>query len=158
MQWLQNATDDRWYLDLYTVFAVHAVLGNMFHESLEKAKCILELNQYLPTFYEPIVKESLDRIINQPDSRVEQTSTKPQEKADKTSLIIQYRGKCTENYARALHKIGAPCTIIMTLRKLKTVLSVPQNSSGENVKKWGSVQTQFVHAALRAMSARQVAI
>ena len=44
------------------------------------------------------------------------------EKVEKKSLIIQYRGKCTEDYARALHKIEAPCTIIMTLRKLKTVL------------------------------------
>ena len=93
--------------------------GQHFHKSLEKAKCILERNQYPPTFYEPIVKESLDRIINQPV--VEQTSTKPQEKVEKKSLIIQYRGKCTEDYVRALHKIEAPCTINMTLRKLKTV-------------------------------------
>ena len=41
---------------------------------------------------------------------------------DKIPLMIQYRGKCTEDYARALHKIGAPCMIVMTLRKLKTVL------------------------------------
>ena len=94
--------------------------GQHFHESLEKAKCILERNQYPPTFYEPIVKESLDRIINQPG--VEQASTRPLEKVEKKSLIIQYRGKCTEDYVRALHKIEAPCTIIMTLRKLKTVL------------------------------------
>ena len=96
--------------------------GQHFHESLEKVKCILERNQCPPTFYEPIVKESLNRIINQPG--VEQTSTKPQEKVEKVekkSLIIQYRGKCTEDYARALHKIEAPYTIIMTLRKLKTV-------------------------------------
>ena len=37
-------------------------------------------------------------------------------------IFIQYRGKVTENYARALHKCKAPCTIVMTLRKLKTVL------------------------------------
>ena len=61
--------------------------GQHFHESLEKAKCILERNQYPPTFYESIVKESLDRIINQPV--VEQTSTKHQVKVDKKSLIIQ---------------------------------------------------------------------
>ena len=36
--------------------------------------------------------------------------------------MIQYRGKSSEDYARSLHKINAPCTIIMTLRKLKTVL------------------------------------
>ena len=40
----------------------------------------------------------------------------------KVKLKIQYRGKCTEDFARALHKINAPCMIVMTLRKLKTVL------------------------------------
>ena len=37
-------------------------------------------------------------------------------------IKIQYRGKCSEDYARALHKINAPCAVIMTLRKLKTIL------------------------------------
>ena len=35
---------------------------------------------------------------------------------------MQYRGRCTDDYARALHKAQAPCTVVMTLRKLKTVL------------------------------------
>ena len=42
-------------------------------------------------------------------------------RSGKVALFSQYRGKCTEDYARALHKINAPFTIIMTLRKLKTV-------------------------------------
>ena len=41
---------------------------------------------------------------------------------DKFMLFVQYRGKCTEDYAQSLHKINAPCRIVMTLRKLKTVL------------------------------------
>ena len=32
----------------------------LFPEFLEKAKCVLERNQYLPTFYEPIIKQTLD--------------------------------------------------------------------------------------------------
>ena len=40
----------------------------------------------------------------------------------KRRIMIQYRGKCSEEYARALHKINAPVTVVMTLRKLKTVL------------------------------------
>ena len=41
----------------------------------------------------------------------------------KTLLYMYiYRGKSTERYARALHKINAPCTVVMTLRKLKTAL------------------------------------
>ena len=43
-------------------------------------------------------------------------------KSEKAKLRVQYRGKCTEDYARALHKIQAPCVIVMTLRKLKSVL------------------------------------
>ena len=37
-------------------------------------------------------------------------------------LFVQYRGKCTEGYALALHRAKAPCTVVTTLRKLKTVL------------------------------------
>ena len=54
-----------------------------------------------------------------------QLSTPPAQTTDtreKKRIMIQYRGKCSEEYARALHKINAPCTVVMTLRKLKTVL------------------------------------
>ena len=44
------------------------------------------------------------------------------ENKDKFLFFVQYRGKCTEEYARSLHKLNAPCRIVMTLRKLKTVL------------------------------------
>ena len=37
-------------------------------------------------------------------------------------LFLQYRGKVTEDYVRALDKLNAPCKLILTLRKLKTVL------------------------------------
>ena len=40
----------------------------------------------------------------------------------KKLLFVQFRGKCTEDYARALHRSNAPCTIVMTLRKLRTVM------------------------------------
>ena len=44
------------------------------------------------------------------------------ENKDKFLFFVQYRGKCTEEFARSLHKINAPCRIVMTLRKVKTVL------------------------------------
>ena len=40
----------------------------------------------------------------------------------KQLFFIQYRGKVSEDLARSLHKINAPCTVVMILRKLKTVL------------------------------------
>ena len=92
----------------------------LFHESLEKAKKILEKNQYSPAFYEPIIEETLTNLVSgegeKKDLDKEKTSSK------KIMLKIQYRGKASEDYARALHKIEAPCNVVMTLRKLKTVL------------------------------------
>ena len=91
----------------------------LFHESLEKAKKILEGNQYPPSFYEPIINQSLNDLLD-----IVQTKEVDSEKtaSKKVMLKIQYRGKSTEDYARALHKINAPCKVVMTLRKLKTVL------------------------------------
>ena len=37
-------------------------------------------------------------------------------------MFIQYRGKSTEYYAPALHNLEVLCTVVMTLRKAKTVL------------------------------------
>ena len=41
---------------------------------------------------------------------------------DKFKLFIQYRGKSSDHFAHSLHKCQAPCRVIMTLRKLKTVM------------------------------------
>ena len=93
-----------------------------FHKSLEKAKQILERNQYPPSFYDPIIKDTLNKIIEQPTSERTDTPPKSEGTTKKYPLIVQYRGKCTEDYARALHRCNAPCMIIMTLRKLKTTM------------------------------------
>ena len=110
------------------VYRIHRCCSNWktFHESLEKAKAILKRNQYPPTFYEPIIKEALNKILTTKTTSPLINSTKegnqPSESTSKHMIFIQYRGKCTEDYARALHHLKAPCTVVMTLRKLKTVL------------------------------------
>ena len=60
--------------------------------------------------------------------------------APKQLLFVQYRGKASEDFARALHKAEAPCTVVFTLRKLRSVLpslkpSVPKNLRGSVVYK-----------------------
>ena len=97
-----------------------------FHASLGKAKRILEKNQYPPSFYDPTIKKTLDSIIGEVKHPTEKSSIQSNTRSGKVALFIQYRGKCTDDYACALHKINAPCTIIMTLRKLKTVLPSPR--------------------------------
>ena len=85
---------------------------------MEKAKRVLECNQYPPNFYDPIIKDSLNTILR----KCQQTEHPSEENTMTFPLMIQYRGKCSEEYSRALHCCSAPCTIIMTIRKLKTTM------------------------------------
>ena len=109
---------------------------NNFHESLLKAKCILERNQYPPDFYEPIIKKAIDKILNADDTLNdnekdnsnekqngdESSDAEAQEPIRKKLVFFEYRGKVTDDYCRALKKIDAPCQPVLTLQKLKTVL------------------------------------
>jgi hypothetical protein len=101
----------------------------LFHQSIEKAKKVLEKNQYPPSFYEPIFEQSINTILKNRDVEIPPTPVTNQpeivtstQKIQKRLLFVQYRGKSTEDYARALHRLNAPCTVVFTLRKLKTVL------------------------------------
>ena len=44
------------------------------------------------------------------------------EEKDKFRFFVQYRGKSTDQFAKALHDCQAPCVVVMTLRKLRTVM------------------------------------
>ena len=48
------------------VYRIHRCCSNWktFDDSLKKAKAILEQNQYPPTFYEPIIRETLTKIVD----------------------------------------------------------------------------------------------
>ena len=119
---------------IYRIYSACSSWNN-FHHSLERAKKIMENNQYPPAFYEPIISQALNNILNtEPiNERIEPTVTEPNN-MKKKPLRIQYRGKCTEDYARALHKIKDPCYIIMTLRKLKTILPSMKPSVDKLIK------------------------
>ena len=119
-----HALAPKWYKHsgisgfVYRIYCAYSSWQN-FHDSLGKAKCILEKNQYPPSFYDRIIKQTLDSIIGEVKHPTEKSSIQSNTRSGKVALFIQYRGKCTEDYAHALHKINVPCTIIMTLRKLK---------------------------------------
>ena len=109
-----------------------------FHVSLKKAIKILEQNQYPPDFYNPIINQTLSKIVNseltETDSELneshsilyeEDSNHDPMcdmDEKDKFMFFVQYRGKCSDHFAHDMHRIHAPCRIIMTLRKMKTVL------------------------------------
>ena len=44
------------------------------------------------------------------------------EEKDKFRFFVQYRGKSSDQFAKALHDCDAPVRVVMTLRKLRTVL------------------------------------
>ena len=44
------------------------------------------------------------------------------QKSELFKFFVQYRGKNSEHFTRALRKLNAPCTVVMMLRKLKTML------------------------------------
>ena len=48
------------------VHRIHRACSNWinFHDSLEKAKKVLENNQYPPAFYNPIIEDTITRLIN----------------------------------------------------------------------------------------------
>ena len=118
----------KWSVVSGFVYRIHRACSTWghFHESLEKAKRVLEKNQYPPDFYEPIIEQTMKNIYNGKESTKNTTTTDTEEKAadeiQKKLLFVQYRGKCSEDYARALHRSNAPCTVVMTLRKLRTVM------------------------------------
>ena len=98
-----------------------------FHASMERAKYVLERNQYPPQFYDPVIKQALDKIVrnDQPNQEgVEETEDKADEENQipKKMIFLQYRGNVSEDFCRALKRCNAPTTPILTLRKLKSVM------------------------------------
>ena len=132
MLWHQDDKSALLQLVLYTEYTLHAAPGKNFNDSLVNPKCILEKNQYPPGFHEPIIEQTLKKIIG---PKEDQTQDKDkQETADQTTettadsamqkklVFIEQRGKVTEDYCRALREADAPCQPVLTLRKFKTVL------------------------------------
>ena len=60
-----------------------------FHESLEKAKAILEKNQYPPFFYNPIISEAIEKLMGSEDQRMEKENAKSGKEAGKTYTVVQ---------------------------------------------------------------------
>ena len=92
-----------------------------FHLSLQKAKEILEKNQYPPPFYEPVIAETIARI-REPIVTEERPASEAVESQKKHKVLLQYRGAATDQFVKQLKDCGAPTQVVLTLRKLKTYL------------------------------------
>ena len=90
-------------------------------ESLIKAKRLLHDNQYPPSFYENIIKETLNKIMK---TGIEECTVNDDEEKDEEEkrkiMLIEYRGEISENFKTSLKKCSAPINMIFTIRKLRS--------------------------------------
>ena len=94
-----------------------------FHQSLVLAKETLEKNQYPPEFYDPIICDTINKIMSQKGTAHEPPSNEREAVATPKHLYrIQYRGRATDNYVKRLRAANAPIQPVITLRKLRSFL------------------------------------
>ena len=90
---------------------------------MNKAKEILEKNQYPPPFYEEVIAKTLEKIVG-PQEHNEQIDGNEEDTSGQKRYIVtmQFRGSTTEQFVRKLKACGAPIQVILTLRKLRSCL------------------------------------
>ena len=104
-----------------------------FHSSIEKAKIILSKNQYPASFYEPLIEKTITKIITEEKQKENETET---EKELVKKVFIEYRGRESDKFEKALKRCQAPCRIIFKLRKTKTCLPSLKPSIEKPLKSW----------------------
>ena len=106
-----------------------------FHNGISSAKEILNQNQYPPSFVDPIIHNTISKLVSPHHDNLDETveaetnlsldsnacaNVVPEH--EKYKFFLVYRGKPTENLAKSFKKLNAPCKVIMTTKKLKQAL------------------------------------
>ena len=112
------------------VGCVHRIFNScstweLFHESLSEAKDILHNNQYPSSFYEPLIHQTLTKLLSKPEK-----VDKDEKEEQPFMVFLNYRGKCSDDFAKELYKIcnnpeqliRPSLRVIFTIKKLKTAL------------------------------------
>ena len=73
-----------------------------FHRGLVKAKKVLEKNQYPSNFYEPIIRDTIEKIVLKTGKKEED------DQQESYRIKLQYRGFATEQFVKRLKESGAP--------------------------------------------------
>ena len=74
-----------------------------FHLSLEKAETLLQANQYPPSFYEPIIKSTIEKLVK-PETIV--ISDDEEVPAKEKMIFPQYWGKVSDKFELSLKRIN----------------------------------------------------
>ena len=92
---------------------------HFFTEGIIVATHMLEKNQYPSQFYEPIIRKTLNKIIEQPVKQCSNTTERLPKK--RTPFVMQYRGNKSDVFSKRLQKT-ANISVIFTTRQLRTAL------------------------------------
>ena len=135
------------------VFRVYRACSSWenIHDSVEKVKMILQRNQYPQNFYDPVISNTIEKLVfpkvNQKNQEEDATSQKIN--VVKQTVFIEYRGIPSGRFIIRLKPIGAPLQPVITLREMRTCLPSLKSKIENNLK---------MCPKLPAMLAKQVAI
>ena len=106
------------------VYRIHRACSSWsnFHDSLEKAKSILEKNQYPPQIYNLIIENTIEKLYIVSEPAVQQENDQPVNTQQCHRIVLQYRGPVTDKFVKRLKDSGAPVQAVMTLQKLRSYM------------------------------------
>ena len=113
-----------------------------FHDSMEKVKMTPQRNQYLPNFYDPIISNTIEKLLSPKENQKDQIKdvTSQNSNTVQQNAFIEYRGSVTDHFIKKLKNIGTTLQPVITLRKMRTCLpslkcTVKKNSKSRVVYK-----------------------
>ena len=76
-------------------------------------------NQYPESVIDRLIRDTLNKIFEKKEPVIE--SEEVDDEVEKKMVMIEYRGKISDQFKNSLNKLNAPCRIIFTLKKLKSI-------------------------------------
>ena len=75
-----------------------------FHSSMEKAKFVLEKNQYPPQFYEPLIEQTLSKIVEKQGGKKDTAPqpAQPEDTTPKKMIFLEYRNSSMETQQKII--------------------------------------------------------
>ena len=148
VSWYKKATDTNVILNYYSLAPIQykkALVRGTVHRlfqissgwenfdlDLTRAKKIFEANQYPPSAYNPLIRDSLNRIL---DPKVK-SEVKKDTAGPSNDLFIQYRGHVSDWFKSKMQSISGvgKLNVIFTTRKLRTLLPSLKTPVPANLK------------------------
>ena len=110
-----------WNIAEGTIHRIHHATSTWeaFNGGLEKATADWEANHYPPSFYSPIVRATVEKLL---ETRVNTLEQKAACKTERSAVVLQYRGPVSDEFCEHL-RLATGVPVIFTTSKLKSCLS-----------------------------------